>query len=248
MSDDPDQAGRTANGDRDPAGDPHEIGWVAFDVGETIVDETRMWSEWAEILGVPSTHLFAALGAVIARAEHHTRVFDLLAPGIDRHALLAESGRPAPFRVEAGDIYPDATPALSALRAAGIRVAIAGNQPRETEAALTRLGVPLDLVGTSERYGATKPEPAFFERLLGEIGEPPDRVAYVGDRIDNDVIPAAAAGMRPVFLRRGPWARIQATMYELPTRTIVADSLVELADRIRRPAVPAGMADAGRDG
>ena len=95
------------------------------------------------------------------------------------------------------------------LRDAGMRIAIAGNQPRETEAALAAIGIPFDLVATSERYGAPKPEPAFFEQLLAEIGEPPDTVAYVGDRIDNDVLPAHAAGMRPVFLRRGPWARIQ---------------------------------------
>ena len=220
-------------------GDRPALRWVAFDVGETIVDETRMWAEWAEVLGVPVFHLAAALGAVIARAEHHTRVFDLLAPGVDRRELLATSGRLPPWRIEADDIYPDTVEALGVLRDAGMRIAIAGNQPRETEAALAAIGIPFDLVATSERYGAPKPEPAFFEQLLAEIGEPPDTVAYVGDRIDNDVLPAHAAGMRPVFLRRGPWARIQAAMYELPPRTIVADSLLELPRLLRqRVAVP----------
>ena len=32
----------------------------------------------------------------------------------------------------------------------------------------------------------------------------------VGDRLDNDVIPAARAGMAGIFLRRGPWAVIQS--------------------------------------
>ena len=34
-------------------------------------------------------------------------------------------------------------------------------------------------------------------------------VLYVGDRIDNDVLPAAAAGMRTCWLRRGPWGVLQ---------------------------------------
>jgi FMN phosphatase YigB (HAD superfamily) len=32
---------------------------------------------------------------------------------------------------------------------------------------------------------------------------PAERIAYVGDRLDNDLIPAKAAGMRTVFIRRG---------------------------------------------
>ena len=62
-------------------------------------------------------------------------------------------------------------------------------------------------------------------------GPAPGAVAYVGDRIDNDVIPAVAAGMRAVWLRRGPWGVIQ----ELPPGVgpaLVVDSLAELVDRI----------------
>ena len=33
----------------------------------------------------------------------------------------------------------------------------------------------------------------------------PEEIAYVGDRTDNDVLPAADAGMRPILIRRGPW-------------------------------------------
>ena len=41
---------------------------------------------------------------------------------------------------------------------------------------------------------------------LGLLGDPdPGDVAYVGDRVDNDVVPSSAAGMRAVWLRRGPW-------------------------------------------
>ncbi|HYN64908.1 MAG TPA: HAD family hydrolase, partial [Candidatus Limnocylindrales bacterium] len=58
--------------------------------------------------------------------------------------------------------------------------------------------------------GVAKPAAAFFERALELMGgSPPAEVAYVGDRMDNDVLPALAAGMRAVWLRRGPWGVIQ---------------------------------------
>ena len=44
---------------------------VVFDVGETLVDETRAWSDWADWLGIPRLTLFAVLGAVIAHGQDH---------------------------------------------------------------------------------------------------------------------------------------------------------------------------------
>ena len=58
----------------------------------------------------------------------------------------------------------------------------------------------------SDAMGVAKPDPAFYERTLELLGSPPPGdVAYVGDRVDNDVLPSAAAGMRAVWIRRGPW-------------------------------------------
>jgi len=54
-----------------------------------------------------------------------------------------------------------------------------------------------------------KPDPKFFERVIAEARCEPGEIAYVGDRIDNDVLPAAAAGMVPIHIVRGPWGYIQ---------------------------------------
>jgi FMN phosphatase YigB (HAD superfamily) len=53
----------------------------------------------------------------------------------------------------------------------------------------------------------------------------PGEVAYVGDRVDNDVLPALAAGLVPVHVRRGPWGRLQRAPDSVPG----IDSLAELA-------------------
>jgi HAD superfamily hydrolase (TIGR01509 family) len=204
---------------------------VVFDVGETLVDETRAWSDWADWLGIPRLTLFAVLGAVIAHGQDHRESFRILRPGIDLEAAAAaRAAARRPPEVTITDFYPDAVPTIRALRRAGYRVGIAGNQPIATEEALRELDVELDLVGSSSSWGVEKPDPAFFARIAEELGLAPPEIAYVGDRLDNDVAPAAAAGMRAIFLRRGPWAAIQAKDRLVVARSGAATSIDSLAD------------------
>ena len=207
---------------------------VVFDIGETIVDETRHWGEWADWLGVPRLAFFAALGAVIERGEHHRDVFELVVPGIDLDTEIARraAAQSAP-RLDASDLYPDAGPCLSELRRAGYRVGLVANQPAWIEDALARLGLEVDVIAASERLGVAKPSPAFFSRVAGLLQLPPERIAYVGDRLDNDVLPARAAGMLAVFLRRGPWGVVHARRPEAARADVRLDSLAELPAALR---------------
>jgi FMN phosphatase YigB (HAD superfamily) len=183
---------------------------VVFDVGETLVDETRHWGEWADWMGVPRFTFFAVYGAVIARGLHHRGVFQALSPRFDFPAALrAREATGWRYGFEPSDFYPDALPCLKTLRAAGLRVGIAGNQPEAAETSLAALGISADFIASSEGWGVEKPSPEFFARVVEAAGCAPAEIAYVGDRVDNDVGPARAAGMLAVFLRRGPWAYIQ---------------------------------------
>ncbi len=206
---------------------------VVFDVGETLVDETRHWGEWADWLGVTRFSMFAAMGAVIERRWHHRRVFEIVAPGVD---IAAESDKRREagwrYRFEPGDFYPDALPCLAALKAAGYRIGLAGNQPEEAEPALVEAKVPADFIASSARWGVEKPSQVFFNRVVEAAGVPADEIAYVGDRLDNDVLPAADAGMTAVFIRRGPWGFIHAMWPEAPRATHRIDSLSELLGRL----------------
>ena len=212
---------------------------VVFDVGETLVDETRQWAWWAERLGVPVFTLMGVLGGVIERGEHHRRVFEILRPDADIAALeRRRNDGDERFALGLEDLYPDALPCLSRLRTAGYRLGIAGNQPERTEAAIEAMGVELEMIASSARWGVEKPSPAFFARVAAELGLAPGAIAYVGDRVDNDVLPAAEAGMLPVFLRRGPWAFLQETRAILPPNTITIASLGELPEAILRTDAP----------
>jgi HAD superfamily hydrolase (TIGR01549 family) len=203
--------------------------WVCLDVGETLVNESRIWTCWAEALGESPFTFMAAMGAVLARGGDFRDTFKFL--GYDDWESLRPQVMAAFGGFEERDLYVDAKPTLDALRAAGFRLAIVANQPANRTDELRFLGVRADVMAMSEEMGVHKPDPAFFKQALELMGNPaPGLVAYVGDRLDNDVGPAAAAGMKPIWLRRGPWAAI--TTDTPPAGTLVVDSLVELVVRI----------------
>lgn len=206
---------------------------VFLDVGETLVDETRVWESWADWLGVPRFTFLATLGEIIERGEHHTLVFEEFHPGFDlaaERAARREAGRS--WSLEERDLYQDVRPTLSRLRAAGYLVGISGNQPDGTTAALRALALPVDLIENSADWGVEKPDPAFFIRVADAAGLAPGRIAYVGDRLDNDVLPAAAAGMVSVFLRRGPWGIAHARLPHAARARLRIDGLSELPDAL----------------
>jgi len=69
---------------------------------------------------------------------------------------------------------------------------------------------------------------AFFRRIAAELNVEPRRIAYVGDRIDNDVLPAKSAGMRAVFIRRGPWGHLHAHRPDAAAADLRIDGLASL--------------------
>ena len=206
---------------------------VCFDVGETLIDETREWDGWAAFLGVPRLTLFTALGVTMSRGQSLRRVFEIFRPDIDfstvRQVRAAQGWR---YRFEPGDLYPDARACLTDLRDRGIKVLIAGNQPKEAEASLRELDLPADFIASSAGWGVSKPDPRFFDKVIEAAGVAPDHIAYVGDRVDTDVLPARAAGMTAVFLRRGPWGWMHEERPEIDQAHLRLETLHGLADRL----------------
>jgi HAD superfamily hydrolase (TIGR01549 family) len=202
---------------------------VVFDVGETLVDETRHWGEWADWMGVPRLTFFAAFGVIVERRLPHRQVFDLVRPGYD---LAAEQARREAagwrYSLERADFYPDAFPCLTDLRSLGYRVGISGNQPEAAEASLRAVGIAADFIASSTGWGVEKPSPAFFDRVVEAAARPAAEIAYVGDRLDNDVLPAKAAGMTAVFIRRGPWGVVHAGWPQAAQADVRLESLSEL--------------------
>jgi len=186
---------------------------AVFDVGETLVDETRMWEAAADVAGVPRFTLMGVLGGLAARGERHSRVWEIL--GVAPPASTWDSG----------DFYADALPCLDELRSRGLLVGAVGNTPAATEELLRE---HVELIGSSGRWKIEKPAPGFFEQIVAEAALPPEEIAYVGDRVDNDVEPALAAGMVAVHIQRGPWGYLHAP----PSEAIQIRGLRELPDAL----------------
>lgn len=69
-------------------------------------------------------------------------------------------------------------------------------------------------MGSPDRWGASKPSAEFFQHLIEAAEVPAEQIAYVGDRLDNDVLPAREAGIYGILLERGPWGEVHARKAE----------------------------------
>jgi HAD superfamily hydrolase (TIGR01549 family) len=172
----------------------------------------------------------------VERGEDHRVTFERVRPGIDLHAEVErQRAEGKEYGFAAADLYADALPAMRALGELGYRLGVAANQPIETEELLAGLPVELELIASSAGWGIAKPDPRFFERVATELALPPSAIAYVGDRVDNDVRPPAALGMTAIHVRRGPWGYAHAGRARDAGAAASIDSLLEL------PAVLAGV-------
>ena len=169
---------------------------AVFDFGETLLSEERAWGVWADWIGATRQELFAAIGATVEGRHPHRHALELCSPGFDlRRAFAERAAAGVPRHEELYDVYPDAAAALARLRAAGVRVGIAGNQPAGAEASVAAVVV----AGRSRRdvrgRGASpSPTRRSSRGCWPSCALPASAVAYVGDRVDNDVLPGRGRG------------------------------------------------------
>ena len=155
-------------------------------------------------------------------------VFDVGETLVDEAATYErwQAERATTFVFADRDLHADAFPCLTALRARGLRIGAAGNMRAHHE---DFLRPHVDFVGSSERWGVEKPDPGFFAHVMEEAGAPPAEILYVGDRVDNDVVPARAVGLRAIRIRRGAHAGIES-----PDDVVTIGSLTELPEALSR--------------
>jgi putative hydrolase of the HAD superfamily len=86
--------------------------------------------------------------------------------------------------------------------AAHYRLGILANQPDQVEALLRKRGIwdLFEVHAISDRIGAEKPDLRIFQWALERAGVQPADAMMVGDRVDNDVLPAKRLGLRTLWL------------------------------------------------
>lgn len=211
---------------------------VFLDVGDTLLRAHPSWAAvYLRVLAAHGVHVDeAALRAAL------DRVFRTPDPSMEGpfeaseassfrrlvafdSRVLAELGHPAQpeafFRsleaefaqTSSWHVFPDVSPALDALRDAGLRLAVISNWSW----ALPELLHTLELVGhfeaviTSARVGFEKPHRGIFEHALAVMGVTPGEAVHVGDSVRADVGGATGMGIAPVLIARGPHDHGHAT-------------------------------------
>lgn len=203
---------------------PAGVRALVFDVGETLIDESRAWSDRAREAGVTPFALMGVIGALIECGEDHRSAWEIL--GI--------SSPTTPFNITSADLYPDALGCLKAAKRAGLVVGIAGNQPAGAVAQLRNLGFGADFVASSAEWNFSKPSTEFFTRLTRAAQLDAHQVMYIGDRLDNDILPARSVGLRTALIRRGPWGYIHARRPEAEVADLQLNSLAQLTTALDR--------------
>lgn len=177
---------------------------IVFDIGETLVRDDRYWASWANWLGVPPHTLSALVGAAVVQGRDSADALTMLRPDMDvTEASLARAAAGRGEHLDESDLYPDVRPALAELRAMGVRVVVAGNGTARAGELLRALDLPADVVVTSDEWGAAKPDPEFFARVLEVSGSDPGSTLYVGDHPAADLFPAKSSGLLAAHVRRG---------------------------------------------
>jgi HAD superfamily hydrolase (TIGR01509 family) len=184
---------------------------VFLDIGGVIYDD-RIYRR-AVLRGLRD------LGAIVTDREYETAYEDLrrAQSGSFRDTLAdrflpSAIGRDEVTRAIASHwanppdaLHDDVRSCLDALIQTGYRLGVIANQPSEVRRALVRdrLSGSFEFLGVSDDLGLEKPDARIFAHALREIGAEPSACVMVGDRLDYDVRPAKAAGMRAVWLLRG---------------------------------------------
>jgi HAD superfamily hydrolase (TIGR01549 family) len=111
----------------------------------------------------------------------------------------------ADLRAELASIqlFPEVAAALEAVRASGIKLAVASNLAAPYAEPLLRLmPFELDVYAWSFEVGALKPDPRIFQWTCEALGVEPADALMVGDTLQADYEGARAVGMRALHLDR----------------------------------------------
>lgn len=117
------------------------------------------------------------------------------------------------------------------------KLGLAGNQPSAVKNLLDEYDILRFFTTTevSEDIGISKPDPRFFENILKKLGVHAREAIMIGDRLDNDIIPAKKLGMKAILVKVGLFAILEPrTPGEIPDATV--SSTTELNTAIENVA------------
>ena len=174
------------------------VKWIFFDVGSTLVDETQAYDHRARDM---------VNGTGITFEEFDRMCIVLASRGLDGNSAAIQyfGLEKTPWHSEDEFPFPDARSTLEILCSKGYKLGIIANQNPGLEKRLENWGLRqyFEVIAASAEMGYAKPDKEIFESACKLAGCTAQECVMVGDRLDNDIIPAKAFGMKTIWVKNG---------------------------------------------
>jgi len=174
------------------------IKWIFFDVGSTLIDETEAYNHRIRdaIAGTDITfEQFQEKRLEFAKQNLKSDIAALEFYGLSKPVWHREDEVP----------YPEAEEILQYLKRIGYKIGVIANQSVGTAERLKQWDLLqyIDVVAASAELGTAKPDSAIFYKAMELAGCTAEESVMIGDRLDNDIIPAKKLGMKTVWVKQG---------------------------------------------
>ena len=193
-------------------------------IDESPAVQARIERSVARLRGTPQERSLEKFTAMMHRAARQNAY---------PYALVMEQLGVAwrePFPKELERPYPGSKPLLESLQGR-FCLGVIANQSVGTQRRLREWGLAryFEVVVSSAEEGMQKPDPRMFLLALERAGCAPEQAIMVGDRLDNDIVPAKQLGMKTIWIRQG-WGGVPEPKSAEETPDAQVNSLEELRE------------------
>lgn len=173
-----------------------KVKWIFFDVGSTLVDEALAYDHRAMDMLKETNITFEEFNS--KRRELSELGYDGNSSAISFFDLTK-----TPWHTEDEVIFSDAPSVLNELKNDGFNLGIIANQQPGLEERLDKWKILnyFSIIISSSDIGLSKPDKRIFQEAISRSKCAPQECLMIGDRLDNDVIPASEIGMKTIWIK-----------------------------------------------
>ena len=171
--------------------------WLFFDVGSTLINEEKAYLHRLQDVADAVNEPFEKIYEKAISLYKENRKGDLEIMKSYELPILK-------WHTEDEELYPEAVTCLEEL-SKKYKIGIIANQSLGTADRLEQHGILkyIDLVIASAEEGVSKPDRKIFEIALFRAKCKAENAVMIGDRVDNDIVPAKQLGMKTVWIKQG---------------------------------------------
>lgn len=175
-----------------------KITHVFFDIGSTLVDETECYNHRIH-------DVIAGTDITFEQFTEKRIFFQKQNLKGDLEAIKFFGLKKTPWHREDERLYPEAEEILRYLHDKGYLIGAVANQGLGTEKRLEKYGIRryFSSITASAEEGVAKPDPEIYRRAFKNAGCSAENSVMIGDRLDNDIAPAKALGMKTIWIKQG---------------------------------------------